>query len=211
MSNANGTVTDQLTGLTWQQAPTDSLTWEQAISISENLSFAGFMDWRLPDIKELQSINDENKINPSLSSVFSGGIKQFWSSTSLPNLTTKAWYLDSQYGITSHAFKTNKLSVLCVRGGNALTGIHSIRDSKKEIYIFPNPSTGTIKFESEFNIEKITLIDPLGNLIYSFLPGKTTHIIEGLRAGMYTATIQTSGKSSVIKKIIITTESGGLE
>ncbi len=57
--NGDGTVTDQATGLMWQQAD-DGITrnWEDALSCAENLNLAGYDDWRLPDAHELQSIVD---------------------------------------------------------------------------------------------------------------------------------------------------------
>ena len=57
--NGDGTITDQATGLTWQQ--TDDGTarnWEEALAYAEGLELAGHSDWRLPNAKELQSIID---------------------------------------------------------------------------------------------------------------------------------------------------------
>ena len=35
-----------------------SMNWEEALRFCENMNFAGYSDWRLPDAKELQSIVD---------------------------------------------------------------------------------------------------------------------------------------------------------
>ena len=121
INNGNGTSTDIVTGLMWKQvATTDSITWEQALIDAEGLSYAGYNDWRMPNIKELQSINDETLINPSVNTNFFTltGAKRYWSSTTLPNQTTKAWYFDTQFGITTYAFKTSRQYLLYVRGGN---------------------------------------------------------------------------------------------
>ena len=117
--NGDGTITDNRTNLTWQKVPlTDSLTWEQALNYAENLSLAGKDDWRLPNIKELQSLSDEALVNPSISTAFfsATGNRKYWSSTSLPNQTTQAWYLDTRFGITTYELKTRKLYLICVRG-----------------------------------------------------------------------------------------------
>ena len=59
VNNADGTVTDYATGLTWQQKDSgDGMYWEDALSYCENLELAGRDDWRLPSAKELQSILD---------------------------------------------------------------------------------------------------------------------------------------------------------
>jgi len=57
--NGNSTITDHATGLMWTQFDSDSaMTWEDALSYAENLECAGHSDWRLPNVKELQSIVD---------------------------------------------------------------------------------------------------------------------------------------------------------
>ncbi|HXK52070.1 MAG TPA: DUF1566 domain-containing protein [Caldisericia bacterium] len=62
ISNEDGTITDLSTGLMWQMAD-DGTTrnWKEALSYAENLSLAGYEDWRLPSAKELQSIIDYTK------------------------------------------------------------------------------------------------------------------------------------------------------
>lgn len=57
--NGDTTVTDQATGLMWQQADSlEGLDWEDALAYAENLELGGYSDWRLPNAKELQSILD---------------------------------------------------------------------------------------------------------------------------------------------------------
>ena len=119
--NGDGTIKDNITNLIWQKTPlVDTLTWEQALVYAENLTLGGFSDWRLPNIKELQSLSDERILTPSVSTIFfpTIGIKKYWSSTSLPNQTTKAWYLSTQYGITTYDLKTVRLALICVRSNN---------------------------------------------------------------------------------------------
>jgi hypothetical protein len=57
--NGDGTVTDAATGLTWQQGDSgEAMDWPAALRYAEALELAGRSDWRLPDVKELQSIVD---------------------------------------------------------------------------------------------------------------------------------------------------------
>ena len=62
VDNDNGTITDNATGLMWQQAD-DGFTrdWESALTYAEGLSLGGYSDWRLPNVKELQSIVNYTK------------------------------------------------------------------------------------------------------------------------------------------------------
>lgn len=56
--NGNGTITDNVTGLMWQQNPGDKMDYENAINGVENFNLAGYTDWRVPTIKELYSLMD---------------------------------------------------------------------------------------------------------------------------------------------------------
>ena len=58
VNNLDGTITDTGTGLRWAQVPSPAVTWQGALAYAEDLALAGFTDWRLPNIKELQSLTD---------------------------------------------------------------------------------------------------------------------------------------------------------
>lgn len=58
VNNLDGTITDTDTGLRWAQVPSPAVTWQGALAYAETLSLAGFSDWRVPNIKELQSLTD---------------------------------------------------------------------------------------------------------------------------------------------------------
>ncbi len=118
-NNQNGTITDMITGLMWVKSPlTSAMTWEQALSYAESLSLSGYSDWRMPNIKELQSLNSELRKNPSLDTGFFSGIQtgNYWSSTTAFGQTAKAWYMNTAYGLVTYDNKTNLCYVICVRG-----------------------------------------------------------------------------------------------
>ncbi len=109
--SGNGTVTDLRTGLTWQRCPVgftfgdnatpalkvddrctpsgpSTLTWQQALqgaaALNQAGGYAGFTDWRVPNIKELASIVETRCAAPSINlRVFPGTPPQasFWSSS----------------------------------------------------------------------------------------------------------------------------------
>jgi hypothetical protein len=55
----DGTIFDAATGLMWQKADSGTThNWRDALAYAENLTTAGYTDWRLPSVKELQSIVD---------------------------------------------------------------------------------------------------------------------------------------------------------
>jgi len=67
--NGDNTVTDNATGLTWIAdlnalgAPFNAvMTWTNAITNCESLNYAGYGDWRLPNINELLSLANYHKL-----------------------------------------------------------------------------------------------------------------------------------------------------
>lgn len=68
--NSDGTVTDNITGLMWQQTPdnnndgtinsSDKMSQSEAESYCNALSLGSYDDWRLPDIKTMYSLIDFN-------------------------------------------------------------------------------------------------------------------------------------------------------
>jgi len=95
--NKDGTVTDRAMGLTWQQSD-DGQTrdWLGALQYCEGLNLAGKSDWRLPNVKELQTIVDYTKNDPALDQRY---LKQsdkkawFWSSTTHGDNISMASYV----------------------------------------------------------------------------------------------------------------------
>ncbi len=60
--NGDGTITDRATGLMWSQADSGKgLDWQQGLAWVQQMNaenYLGHNDWRMPDVKELQSIID---------------------------------------------------------------------------------------------------------------------------------------------------------
>jgi len=60
--NQDGTILDKATRLMWMAEDSgNGMNWKEALSYAENAEFAGYTDWRLPNVKELQSIIDYNR------------------------------------------------------------------------------------------------------------------------------------------------------
>ncbi len=68
--NADGTVTDKITGLMWQQDSSPFYTrWEDAKKYIERINyeeFAGYADWRIPTIEEIASLIKKERANKDL-------------------------------------------------------------------------------------------------------------------------------------------------
>lgn len=206
INNGDGTITDILTNLTWQQIPySDSMTWENALLIVDTLTFAGYTDWRMPNIKELQSINDESLISPSVSQTYFSGVtvNHYWSSTSLPNQTTKVWYLDTRFGITTYEFKTNQLYLLSVRGGDFPNDINEHLVAQNSSLIFPNPFKDVIQLRTNNAIRMITVSDLSGRIVSVIHDCKNEATISlPLIAGIYFCSVEFVSGNRRTEKII---------
>ena len=68
VDNGDFTISDNATGLMWQQNDNESTNWDDAISQCEAAVTAQHSDWRLPNAKELQSIVDYSRSPDTYSS-----------------------------------------------------------------------------------------------------------------------------------------------
>ncbi len=117
--NGNGTVTDSRTGIIWQQGEPGYMTWDSALSYCEGLSLGGNTDWRLPNIKELESITDDTRYNPAIDTTFFPGAyaSGYWSSTTIAGNPSFAWGVYFYSGHVYYRAKGPSYYVRCVRGG----------------------------------------------------------------------------------------------
>ncbi len=120
--NGDGTVTDSLTGQMWMQSDDGvERNWQDAIDYCENLSNAGYSDWRLPDVKELYLLADRGRYPPAIDPVFSSQSQSYWSSSPDAGNTDSAWGVNFSGGSAGYSGKYSNYYVRCVRGGSLPT------------------------------------------------------------------------------------------
>jgi len=119
--NGDGTIKDNYTGLTWQKSSsTTPMNWEVALTYAKTVTLGGKSDWRLPNIKELQSLNDVSRVKPSINKTYFPNIVSsafYWSSTSQYKTPAVAWDFNTDYGVVTYDTKTVSKYVILVRGG----------------------------------------------------------------------------------------------
>ena len=113
--NGDGTVTDNVTGLIWQQG-FDGFrqTWEGAINYCQNLSLGGSNNWRLPTRRELIHIVDYGRIDPAINPLFNAGNTN-WSSSSYASNPANAWMVNLDTGHVHYGKKSDAIHGRCVR------------------------------------------------------------------------------------------------
>ena len=145
MDNGDGTITDNNTGLMWEKKSDDGsihdkdavYAWDDAfaahVAVLKSSSFAGYSDWRVPNVKELQSIvNYEIAApGPTVSPAFNTACAPsctvttcsctqsgfHWSSTTYATSPLLAWGVRFLYGLVSYSDKPSNFYVRAVRGG----------------------------------------------------------------------------------------------
>ena len=132
--NGDGTVTDNLTGLIWLlNANCYSIrTWISALSDANNLKNgecglsdgSAMGDWRLPNVREMQSLVDYGDVGVSAGLVLPSGhpftgvqSSFYWTSTTKADVSSLAWLVTLAYGDLTFGTKADEDYVWPVRGG----------------------------------------------------------------------------------------------
>jgi hypothetical protein len=141
MDNGDGTITDNNTGLVWEKKSDDGsindkdvlYTWSDAFAVHVSglnaASFAGHNDWRLPNLRELESIIHYQS-SPAVASAFNSGCVSGcnvltcscnppfgWSSTTGVGATDRAWRAEFGNGVLGVSLKGTTHTVRAVRAG----------------------------------------------------------------------------------------------
>src|SRR5581483_2824270 len=146
VDNGDGTITDANTGLMWEKQSNGdggihdigrAYTWDQASSLhvaplNTAPCFAGHCDWRVPNLKELESILNLENFNPAVSPAFNTNCTPIctvltcsctqtifdWSSTTSAENPHYAWVVNLGEGVSLIDEKSNINRARAVRGGS---------------------------------------------------------------------------------------------
>lgn len=134
----NATVLDKQTGLMWKkcsegqdwnsaartcQGTATEFFWWGAFKVAESANktlFAGYVNWRLPNVKELASIVENQCREPSINSIVFPNTSSapVWSSSPIPNDAGYAYSVSFLYGGIDGYGKSQSLPVRLVRDTN---------------------------------------------------------------------------------------------
>ena len=131
VDNGDGTITDARTGLMWEKLSDDdsihdkdsTYTWAEALAtkvatLNGGGGFAGYTDWRVPNVNELQSIVNYGAVNPSVSPAFNTGCVPSCTVTSC-SCTRSSYYWSSSTFRTSRRTRGSWTSSAATISGSA--------------------------------------------------------------------------------------------
>jgi hypothetical protein len=135
-------VADAQTGLMWKQCSqgqagagcatgsATTMTWSSALTAANNDTWAGFTDWRLPNINELRSLIESGCFNPSinLTAFPATPVSWYWPSTTYAPNASYAWRVNFILGNLGAYYKTGYQRVRLVRGGQWLDPLNDDAD-----------------------------------------------------------------------------------
>ena len=117
--SSQNVVIDKNTGLVWQQSiPKEAYKWEDAVNYCENLTYAGYSDWRLPTPQELLTIVNNSKSDPAIDTTYFPNTPsgKFWSSSVFSDNSYDVWGVNFNGGkVGEYNTKLNNAYVRCVR------------------------------------------------------------------------------------------------
>ena len=110
-ANGDGTATDKQTGLTWMRCSIGQTwhaggcigspsahNWQQALSLAKEHAFAGKKSWRLPNLKELNSIVEVSCVAPAINTEL------------FPNTHNSSYWTSSPFSSNAWVIYSNGLS-----------------------------------------------------------------------------------------------------
>jgi hypothetical protein len=176
-----GTVTDNNTGLMWQQGEPGAMTWEAALTYCNTLGLGDYHNWRLPNIKELESLTDDSLNQPTIDiNFFPDALKAiYWSSTTNsmnPGVEYQAWCNNFTYGPSGTCAKINSggVYVRCVRGGEYCANKKVKVGNDPPAYDYIQDAYGAATSPQTIRARDVTIVEDLdfaGSKIISLIGG----------------------------------------
>lgn len=153
VDNGDGTVSDRTTGLMWEKkcdacgglhdagygylwsGTADDTVWDwiEAVNHEGGEGFAGYDDWRVPNVRELFSLLDFERFNPAVAPAFDGalcglgcddmntaecsctGMSYYWTSTTFGDFPAHAVVVGFHLPLVGDRSKTTRLYARAVR------------------------------------------------------------------------------------------------
>lgn len=119
--NSDGTVTDTITNLMWMRNAGNGgyMSWYDSMTMANNISFAGYDDWRMAEIGELVNLFHVEGIRSSQPGPFQNiNWKRYISATEVPDIPSTIYLISFNSGscvTTPKTYAGDDLKIMVVR------------------------------------------------------------------------------------------------
>jgi hypothetical protein len=196
---ADETIQDNLTSRTWMEYCLPGvMTWEDALRAADTTTHGGFTDWRLPNVKELQSLSVRDMTLPTTDLRFFPCIApaaSYWTSTTVLNKSlTQAWIMQTDLGIATYAEKATAQHVILVRGGDKAVSVEDDNVFDTAPFIRPNPASDVVHLSQTSS--DVRVYATTGEQV---LHNRNTSVIDVqmLQAGVYSIVASDGSKTTI--------------
>ncbi len=135
----DGTVTDTRTSLMWKRCSegqnwtgatcsgtATELTWPEAVNAASASDYAGYSDWRLPNVKELGSLVETCRTMPAINVTMFPNTPMtpnpsYWTSSPTPGIPS-AWFMGFDLGYSLRSGRSGRVKQRLVRDADQQVG-----------------------------------------------------------------------------------------
>ena len=125
--NGDGTVTDKLTGLMWEQKTEEgepkTYAYSDALTYCDTLTLGSHSDWRVPTRKEFSTILNFGRVSPALDiayfplySIVVPDDAYYWTTSAYHDDASRVWRILISFGLIESGLTSGRHKVRCVRG-----------------------------------------------------------------------------------------------
>jgi hypothetical protein len=176
--HGDGTVTDRVTGLMWDQCPwgrsgndcttgsAGTFDWQAALGVAETANamgdgagYKGYNDWRLPNIQELMSLVEAACYDPAINENYFPATESvtYRSSSPFASFASGAWLVNFNGGRDFWGDKDYAVRVRLVRAGQSLASFDATLDHRPDALGDYSPVTGVPTDTAAESVEAKTL------------------------------------------------------
>ncbi len=143
VDNGNGTVSDQVTGLMWQQTPVYDITFAAAVAGASSVTTGGHTDWRLPTLKELYSLIDFDGVTGTTAADSTAYVDTAFFDFEYGDTDAGERFIDAQYATSTEYVWTT------MNGDDTMFGVN-FADGRIKGYGTEAPGGGEKTFDTRY-------------------------------------------------------------
>ena len=130
----------------------------------------------------------------------------------LPSTETFVSHTNNALHTSTVTVTSNSLSIslpalsttaIILKGTSTTTGINQTTNNSNEVNIYPNPSNGNIKIQTDKELGAVIIYNALGEMVHNQTSNKTSIDLSNLQNGVYFVTLKDKQQQTIATKKII--------